>query len=437
MQNNVQGEDNNTTLKVSFMEAFWFWLKLGFISFGGPIGQIAIMHTELVEKRKWISEKRFLHALNFCMLLPGPEAMQLATYVGWLMHKSRGAIVAGLLFILPSLILLMALALLYLRYSNLPVVEALFYGIKPAVVAIVFFAAYRIAKKTLKTPQLMLITALAFVALYLFHLPFPLIILSAAVLGYLFARIKPTVEHSSPDFDSHTQASHTRFSWRQSGRVLIIGLVCWFVPMGALYLILGWDHSLTQMGWFFTKAAFLTFGGAYAVLPYVYQGAVSLYGWVTPVQMMDGLALGESTPGPLIMIVAFVGFIAGYMDAFWGPDASLWAGVLAAVLVTWFTFLPSFVFVLMGGPLIESSFKTTFLNGPLTGISAAVVGVVFSLGMFFAEHALWPEQLEGAIDGWSALILLASMIALVKLRIGIMPVLGLSALAGVGLQMFL
>nr|WP_200858804.1 chromate efflux transporter [Methylophaga lonarensis] len=415
---------------VSFREAFWFWLKLGFISFGGPVGQIAIMHTELVDKRRWISEKRFLHALNFCMLLPGPEAMQLATYVGWLLHKTRGAIVAGLLFILPSLLLLILLAWLYLAYSDLPAVAAVLYGIKPAVVAIIFFAAYRIAKKTIKTPPFMVIALLAFVALYLLHIAFPLIILSAALLGFIVGKSQPSAAKAvSVTKAEPTAMGHTRFSWRHSATVLLVGLALWLLPMLSLYLTLGWDHSLTQMGWFFTKAAFLTFGGAYAVLPYVYQGAVSIYGWITPVQMMDGLALGESTPGPLIMIVAFVGFIAGYTEAFWGPDASLTAGVMAAILVSWFTFLPSFVLVLLGGPMIESSYQTAALDAPLSGISAAVVGVVFSLGLFFAEHVLWPEQ--AAIDWPSALIMLFSLLALIKLRLGIIPVLAISASVGV------
>lgn len=257
---------------VSFKQACRFWLKLGFISFGGPAGQIAIMHQELVEKRGWISEKRFLHALNFCMLLPGPEAMQLATYIGWILHKTWGGIVAGALFFLPSIVMLVGLAWLYLAYNDLPVMQAIFYGIKPAVVAIVLYAAYRIGKKTLKSPYLIGIALAAFIAIFVFHLPFPIIILSAAILGWLGGRYlnQQASQQTLPDDNWH-RAQHTQFSLPHTLKVIAAGLLLWSLPMVTLYFLLGWGHTLTQMSWFFTKAAFLTFGGAYAVLPYVYQ----------------------------------------------------------------------------------------------------------------------------------------------------------------------
>ena len=304
---------------VSLSQAFWFWLKLGFISFGGPAGQIAIMHNELVERRRWISEKRFLHALNYCMVLPGPEAQQLATYIGWLMHRSWGGLVAGGLFVLPSLFILITLSWIYMAYGQLPIVAGIFYGIKPAVTAVVLHAAWRIGSRALRNGWLWGIAALAFVGIFVLRLPFPVIVLGAAIMGALGGRFKPAAfavggRHGTGakafgpaliDDDTPTPA-HARFSRARLVRLLLVALALWAGAMGVMGLLWGWQGTLSQMGWFFTKAALLTFGGAYAVLPYVYQGAVEHYQWLSATQMIDGLALGETTPGPLIMVVAYV-----------------------------------------------------------------------------------------------------------------------------------
>lgn len=434
-----------TNLSVSaipFWQAFWFWLKLGCISFGGPAGQIALMHNELVEKRRWISEGRFLHALNYCMLLPGPEAQQLATYLGWLMHRTLGGVVAGLLFILPSLLLLVLLSWGYLVYGEHPWVAALFYGIKPAIAAIVLHAAWRIGGRVMKHPLLWAIAAAAFVAIFAFKLPFPFIVLSAALIGFIGSKVTPAVFSSDGHAasqksygpalidDTTPTPAHALFRWSRFVVVVVCGVVLWAVPMLALTFSLGWQHQLTQMSWFFTKAALLTFGGAYAVLPYVYQGAVDKFGWLTPGQMMDGLALGETTPGPLIMVVVFVAFVGAYVQASFGSDLLLAAGVTAALLVSWFTFLPSFIFILAGGPLVESSQGQLQLTAPLTAISAAVVGVIVNLALFFAYHVLWPTGFSGAIDGHAVFITLLAALALFVAKQGLMRVITGAAVLG-------
>jgi chromate transporter len=436
-------DTRSTPAPVSRMQAFLFWLKLGFISFGGPAGQIAIMHQELVEKRRWISEKRFLHALNYCMVLPGPEAQQLATYMGWLMHRSWGGVVAGVLFVLPSLLLLIVLSWLYIAWGEQPVVAGLFYGIKPAVTAIVLQAAHRMGGRALKNRVLWGIAAAAFVAIFVLDVPFPLIVLGAALLGYVGGRMSPAYfrvggGHAASQksfgpavIDDHTPTpSHARFEWPRFARVLVMGGVLWALPMGVLTGVLGWDHTLTQMGWFFTKAALLTFGGAYAVLPYVYQGAVGHYGWLTPTQMIDGLALGETTPGPLIMVVAFVGFVGAYVKAVFGADQLFLAGAMAAVLVTWFTFLPSFIFILAGGPLVESTHDDLHFTAPLTAITAAVVGVILNLALFFGYHVLWPQGFGGHLDVPSALIAAAAAVALLHYKRSVMQVIAACAVLG-------
>jgi len=446
----IPGDRDPAQTQVSLLQAFLFWLKLGFVSFGGPAGQIALMHHELVERRRWISERRFLHALNYCMLLPGPEAQQLATYIGWLMHRSWGGIVAGALFVLPSLLLLIGLSWVYVAYGELPLVAGLFYGIKPAVTAIVFQAAHRIGSRALKNRALMTIAAAAFVAIFAFGLPFPLIVAAAALIGHVGGRFAPESFQTGGghgkagksfgpaliDDDTPTP-EHARFSWGRLARVVLAGLVLWLLPMGLLTASCGWEHTLTQMSWFFTKAALLTFGGAYAVLPYVFQGAVGHYGWLTPAQMMDGLALGETTPGPLIMVVAFVGFVGGYVKALFGPDSLLLAGAVAATLVTWFTFLPSFVFILAGGPFIESTHNDLKFTAPLTAITAAVVGVILNLALFFGYHVLWPQGWGGAFDGVSALIALGAAIALFRFKINVIHVIGACAVAGFALKTLL
>ena len=428
---------------VSLGAAFKFWLKLGFISFGGPAGQISIMHQELVERRRWISEKRFLHALNYCMVLPGPEAQQLATYIGWMMHRTLGGIVAGALFVLPSLFILIALSWLYIAYGEMPLVAGLFYGIKPAVTAIVVQAAYRIGSRALKNGALWAIAGAAFVAIFALNVPFPAIVAAAALIGFLGGRLTPDKfrsgsGHGQSDksygpalIDDQTPApSHARFRWSRLLLVLLVGGLLWAIPMGLLTSYYGWDHALTQMGWFFTKAALLTFGGAYAVLPYVYQGAVDYYGWLSPVQMIDGLALGETTPGPLIMVVAFVGFVGAYVKAVLGPEALFLAGALAATLVTWFTFLPSFLFIFAGGPLVESTHNDLKFTAPLTAITAAVVGVILNLALFFGYHVLWPKGFGSSFDLASALIALAAAIALFRFKRNVIEVIAACAAAG-------
>ena len=433
---------------VSLRQALGFWIKLGLISFGGPAGQIAIMHQELVEKRRWLSERRFLHALNYCMLLPGPEAQQLATYIGWLLHRTWGGIIAGALFVLPSLALLIGLSWVYLVYGDVPLVAGIFYGIKPAVTAIVAQAAWRIGSRALKNGWLWSIALAAFVALFAFNLPFPLIVLGAALLGYLGGRLLPErfaiggghggaqKSYGPALIDDHTPPpAHARFSSLHLLKIALIGVLLWCLPMGLLTLAFGWQGDLTQMAWFFTKAALLTFGGAYAVLPYVYQGAIGHYGWLTPTQMIDGLALGETTPGPLIMVVAFVAFVGAYPLSIPGLGQGFVAGAVAASLVTWFTFLPSFLFILAGGPLVESTRHTPSFTAPLTAITAAVVGVILNLALFFGYHVLWPEGFAGRFDWPSALIAVAAALALFVFKRGVIEVIVACALVGLGITL--
>ncbi len=420
--------------KPSFVEAFWYWLKLGFISFGGPTGQIAIMHQDLVERRRWISENRFLHALNYCMLLPGPEATQLAVYIGWLMHRTAGGVVAGVLFVLPSLLLLVLLSWLYVAYGNIPAIAGVLYGIKPAVTAIVAFAAWRIGSRALTSRLLWSIAAAAFVAIFAFNVPFPAIVLAAAMIGALGGRLAPEKfriggGHGAAKQsygravidDDAPRAPHHRYTRSHTVKLLVVFLVLW---LGAILLLTwqsGWDGTLAQMGWFFTKAALLTFGGAYAVLPYVYQGAVEHYQWLSATQMIDGLALGETTPGPLIMVVAFVGFMGGWSQALFGAEHSLLAGAVAATVATFFTFLPSFLFILLGGTLIETTHGNLKFTAPLSAITAAVVGVVLNLAVFFAWHVFWPQGAAGPFDWLSALLCVAAMLALFRYKLGIIP----------------
>lgn len=432
---------------VTRADAFRYWLKLGFVSFGGPAGQIALMHEELVERRRWISERRFLHALNYCMVLPGPEAQQLATYIGWLMHRTWGGIVAGGLFVLPSLFILVGLSWVYLAYGHVPAISGLFYGIKPAVTALVVHAAWRLGSRTLKNAWLWAIAVGAFVAIFAFDLPFPLIVLIAGAVGHVGGRVAPAKfqgggAHGAAAktfgpalIDDHTPTPpHARFTWARFRHVLVAGLVLWGGALGVLTALHGWHGALTQMGWFFTKAALLTFGGAYAVLPYVYQGAVEHHQWLTGPQMIDGLALGETTPGPLIMVVAFVGFVGGWTQQLFGGDTRFLAGAVAAAVVTFFTFLPSFVFILLGAPFIESTHGKLKFTAPLTGITAAVVGVIVNLAAFFAWHVLWPHGAAGGFEWRAALVGLAAGVALLRLKLPVIPVIAASALAGLALQ---
>jgi chromate transporter len=428
---------------ITLAQAFRYWLRLGFISFGGPAGQIAIMHHDLVEQKRWISENRFLHALNYCMVLPGPEAQQLATYIGWLMHRSAGGLIAGGLFVLPSFFILVALAWVYLRFGSVPAVAGLLYGIKPAVVAIVLFAAWRIGSRALRNPLLWSIAVLAFLAIFVFELPFPAIVLAAGFAGAIGGRMLPAhfavggghgaaQKHFGPaliDDDTPTPA-HAQFRWKRFVRVLAGGLLIWAAAMTALLANYGWDGAFTQMAWFFSKAALLTFGGAYAVLPYVYQGAVEHYQWLNPTQMIDGLALGETTPGPLIMVVTFVGFVGGWGAQVFGADAQFASALAAAAVVTFFTFLPSFVLIFLGAPFIETTHGKLRFTAPLTAITAAVVGVIFNLALFFAWHVFWPRA-EIAAPDWAAMLLAAAALAaLLRYKVGVIPVIGASGLLG-------
>ncbi|MBT8121151.1 MAG: chromate efflux transporter [Gammaproteobacteria bacterium] len=433
----------------TFGDAFLYWLKLGFISFGGPAGQISMMHQELVERRRWISEHRFLHALNYTMVLPGPEAQQLATYIGWLMHGVWGGIMAGVLFVLPSLFILMGLTWVYLAFGNMPAVEGVLYGIKPAVTAIVAFAAWRIGSRALNNNVLRGLAVLAFIAIFALKIPFPYIVLAAGIIGYIGSHVAPAY-FKAGGHHAESQASygpalidddtpvppHARFKW---GRTILLALIGLAIGGGVLLALIsswGWDGTLTQMGVFFTKAALVTFGGAYAVLPYVYQGGVEHYGWLTGTQMIDGLALGETTPGPLIMVVAFVGFVGGWTRELFGPEMLPLAGAAGAAIATLFTFLPSFLFILLGGPAVEATRGDLKFTAPLTGITAAVVGVVINLAVFFAYHVLWPQGFDGNFEWFSALIGVAAFIALFRYRAGIVTVIAACAIAGLVYSLF-
>ena len=429
--------------RVTLAESFRYWLKLGFISFGGPAGQISMMHQELVEKRRWISERRFLHALNYCMLLPGPEAQQLATYIGWLMHGVRGGIVAGVLFVLPSLFILIALSWVYLAFGDVPAVQGMLYGIKPAVTAIVAFAAWHIGSRVLSNGVLWGIAAAAFLAIFALDVPFPIIVLAAAAIGYFGGRIAPDKfraggGHAASSkgygpalIDDHTpRAEHTRFLKKRLAKYCAAGLGLWLALMAILAVQFGWDGMLTQMGWFFTKAALVTFGGAYAVLPYVYQGGVEHYHWLTGPQMIDGLALGETTPGPLIMVVAFVGFVGGWSGGIFGAENLFLAGAAAASVATVFTFLPSFLFILIGGPVVEATHGEIRFTAPLAAITAAVVGVILNLAVFFAGHVLWPQGMDGTFDWVSAGMGVAAFVALFRFKVGVVPAIAVCAAAG-------
>jgi len=384
----------------TFAEAFRFWLKLGFISFGGPAGQIAIMHEELVERRKWISEEQFLHALNYCMLLPGPEATQLATYIGWLLHRTWGGIVAGTLFVLPSAILLWVLSLVYVHWGNVPWIAAVLYGLKPAVVALIAAAVVRIGDRALKNAVLFGIAALSFVAIYYLRIPFPMIIAIAALAGFLGEKLrrkkspghKP--ESGTASEQSRIQAAteiqpHTRPSLARAVKVTLVSVALWFAPLVALGLWLGAGHTLVREGIFFSKASMVTFGGAYAVLPYVSQQAVENYQWLTPAQMLDGLGLAETTPGPLIMVLQFVGFLGGWRQP--GPLSPLLAATLGAFITTWTTFVPCFLWIFLGAPHIEQMRGNLKLTAALTTVTAAVVGVILALAVSLGAHVLVPN----------------------------------------------
>ena len=421
-------------------QALAWWLRLGCIGFGGPAGQIALMHRELVERRRWVSEGRFLHALNYCMVLPGPEAQQLATYLGWLLHGTWGGVAAGCLFVLPSLLLLLALSWVYLAWGHVAAVAGLFMGIKPAVTALVAHAATRIGARALRRPWLRGVAVLAFAALSL-GAPFPVLVLAAALAGVLAGRrwpepagvVAPPSSSAPAVLDDHAPPpQHARFLWQRCARVLATCLGLWVAAFGALLALQGPGGLLPAMAWFFTKAALLTFGGAYAVLPYVWQAAVDRFHWLTTAQMMDGLALGETTPGPLIMVVSYVGFVGGWGEALARGASPVTGAVAASLVVTFFTFLPSFLFILAGAPLVEASRDTPRLAAPMAAVTAAVSGVIAHLALKFAGHALWPAGLAGPLHLPSLLIGLGAAVALFRWRLGAMTVIVASALAGLG-----
>ncbi len=412
----------------SFAEALRFWLKLGFISFGGPTGQIAIMQTELVEKKKWISQSRFLHALNYCMLLPGPEAIQLAIYIGWLLHRTWGGIVAGSFFVIPSIFVLWALSYVYAAFGNIPWIAAIFYGLKPAVMAIVAVAVIRIGRKALRNEIMWTLAVLAFVAIFFFHVPFPVIILSAGVIGLIgggFWKKKfdvvgghNGVVDESVLSDAAESPEHTRPSWARAIKLVLIWVTLWAAPTVAVGLWRGWHSTLFQEGLFFSKAAVVTFGGAYAVLPYVAQQALFHFGWLKSGQMMDGLGLAETTPGPLIMVLQFVGFIGAWQH----PEglSPLLAGTLGALITTWATFTPCFLWIFLGGPHIEQLRGNIKLTAALSAITAAVVGVVMNLAVWFAINALFPNH--GAIDWFAVVVSLVAFVGMLRWKWDIIPV---------------
>ena len=437
----LDGGAPETTPHPTFREAFLFWLKLGFISFGGPTGQIAIMHAELVEKKKWISEARFLHALNYCMLLPGPEAQQLATYIGWLLHKTWGGLVAGAFFIIPSIFILWALSYIYVAFGSLPWIAAIFYGLKPAVLAIVAAAVMRIGRRALKNEVMWTLAAAAFIAIFFLHLPFPLIIVTAAAIGFLGGKWKRDKflvirAHGNAKVDSVLDDSsavleHAKPSLRRALQVSAIWLILWAAPVFWLSFWLGSDHTLVREGIFFSKAALITFGGAYAVLPYVAQQAVQSHHWLTASQMLDGLGLAETTPGPLIMVTQFVGFLGGWHSP--GQLSPIIAATLGALVTTWTTFVPCFLWIFLGGPYIERLRGNESLTTALSAVTAAVVGVVLNLAVWFGLHIIF---LSNNVVDWFAVIVCASAFAgMVRWKWEIVPVVLGAGVAGLIFKM--
>jgi chromate transporter len=441
-----------TPPNVSLSEASRFWFRLGWVSFGGPAGQIALLHRELVDRRRWLSERRYLHALNYCMLLPGPEATQLATYLGWLLHGVPGGLIAGGLFLIPSVLVLTALASVYAFWGDLPLLVSVFAVLKPAVLAIVLMAAWRLGRRTLRTPLQLGLAIAGFLALALLDLPYPLVVLAAGLIGVAVGRWRPALlavaaapgaaaqSHAAlhgglapalHDDDTPTPA-HARFSRRRLALTLLIWALALLLPLAGLAIAGGWGGILALMARFFTRVALLSFGGAYAVLPYVAQGAVEQFGWLSASQMLDGLALGETTPGPLIMVVAFVGFMGGWNQALLAGDQP-WPLALAAVAVTvWFTFLPSFGFILAGAPLVEASRGDLRFASPLSAITAVVVGVIASLALFFAGPVLWHG---GAFNPWAAVVVVIALVLQLRLGWSVLQVIGAAAAVGLGLAL--
>ena len=428
----------------TFAEAVRVWIKVALLSFGGPAGQIAVMHRLVVEEKRWVDERRFLHALNYTMVLPGPEAQQLATYLGWLLHGTRGGLVAGTLFVLPGFVAILALSILYAVFRDLAAVEALFYGLKPAVMAVVVAAVVRIGKKALRNEILILIAAAAFVALFFLQIPFPFVVIGAALAGWLGGRRRPDLflppEGAAAEADEENDAPPVSL-WR-SARLIAIWLPLWSAPLIVLALVFGSDHLFVTQGVFFSKMAVVTFGGAYAVLAYVAQRAVEDYGWLAPGEMLDGLGMAETTPGPLIMVVQFVGFMGAFRLVEELPPLA--AGLLASVVVTWVTFVPCFLWIFLGAPYIERLRKNRSLNTALSAVTAAVVGVILNLALWFSLNTLFGHLTEfhaygvrllvpawGTLDLPALLIAAAAFLALFRFKTGLIPTLAASAAAGI------
>jgi chromate transporter len=440
---------------VTMGEAFRVWLRVALLSFGGPAGQIAVMHRIIVEEKRWISEARFLHALNYCMLLPGPEAQQLATYIGWLMHRTAGGLMAGLLFVLPGIVCIMALSYIYAAYGNVGFVAALFFGLKAAVLAIVIEAVVRVGKRALRNRVMVSIAAMAFVAIFFFNAPFPLIIIAAGVLGFFGARAgRPEFAGGGhggqggaaveDDLLGNELPSHTRPNVRRALTAGVVWLALWLAPVAALLVWLGPDSVFSDIAVFFSKMAMVTFGGAYAVLAYVAQQAVEHYHWVTPGEMLDGLGMAETTPGPLIMVLQFVGFMAAFRDA--GGLSPMLAGTLGGLLATWVTFAPCFLWIFLGAPFIETLRGNKSLAGALSAITAAVVGVILNLSIWFAAHTLFREVVHvqrlglsfdapvpASVNAWALVLAVGAALAIFRFKAGMLPTLAVSCAAGVAL----
>ncbi|UPJ61774.1 chromate efflux transporter [Bradyrhizobium sp. 192] len=442
---------------ISFNEAFRVWLRVACLSFGGPAGQIAVMHRILVEEKKWISEGRFLHALNYCMLLPGPEAQQLATYIGWLMHRTAGGLMAGGLFILPGIIAIMGLSTIYAAFGNVSFVEALFFGLKAAVLAIVVEAVVRVGKRALKNRVMIALAAIAFVAIFFFAVPFPIIIIAAGLIGYGGARSgRPEFAPAghgngggSAVIDSmlgDAVPDHVRPDTARTIRLSALWLALWLVPVAVLLIALGQGNVFSQIALFFSKMSLVTFGGAYAVLAYVAQQAVEHYHWLKPHEMLDGLGMAETTPGPLIMVLQFVGFMAAFRDP--GGLSPMLAATLGGLLATWVTFTPCFLWIFVGAPYIERLRGNAGLAGALSAITAAVVGVILNLSIWFALHTLFRETVPvhafpldfdrpvlTSVDIPAMLLAIAAATAIFRFKLGMLTVLAGSCAAGVALRL--
>jgi chromate transporter len=452
MAKSIEGTAVARPHAITLREAFWVWVKVAAYSFGGPAGQIAVMHKLLVEEKKWVSENRFLHALNYAMLLPGPEAQQLATYIGWLLHGTRGGLMAGILFILPGFVTIMGLSILYAGFQEVTLVQALFYGLKPAVMAVVVEAVVRIGRRALKNQVMVGLAAVAFVAIFFFDVPFPLIILSAGVIGFGGGRLWPAwfqvikghevgEEEGDTAVITDSMAAHTQPTWRRALKVLFICLALWWGPLLVLALWRGPDDVFTTIGIFFSKTAVVTFGGAYAVLAYVAQQAVDVFGWLQPGEMLDGLGMAETTPGPLIQVVQFVGFMGAYRQP--GDLSPMLAGAFGAILTTWVTFVPCFLWIFLGAPYIEYLRGNKDLSAALSAITASVVGVILNLAVWFSLHTVFAVVDERQV-GWvklfvpqwatadliSLLIAIAAFVALFRFKVSMLLTLAGSAVVG-------